>query len=364
MHHGGRIYGDDKCLKMLLKFGKKPSVHSLYHCKILRQLKRHRMKIIPFLSLLIFTLSWQKFSFALLFLVFPFYALYRENFIILWAKKRIIKKATLYKGSFLDKFTQKNSALICISLVIALFALLSLSLNLMTASLFELSFLFLIYPLFFIFVRKISRSQFRKNPYNTLRIIIFSAFFTALIYAFLELFFREKFEPFWYLNHYLDLYKSSVFAPLDTLSQALHFVGVLKNFAIFFSDIFWAKFLVFIFDFVNFFLLCSSFALLCSFVIKDKKSLILWLFLGLCAVLFFNETLNIKPKFQEKFSFYLQNLPTIEQNLSKIQEKSEIYKDEIAKFRDILDKNAFEIAIWWLSDEKDEFKKRLNEALK
>lgn len=322
------------------------------------------MRILSFLGLVIFVLFWQKFAFASLFLVFPFYALYKENFIILWAKKRIIKKATLYRESFFYKFTQKNSALVCISFTIALFAIVSLTLNLMSATLFELAFLFLIYPLFFIFVRKISRSQFRKNPYNTLRIIVFSAFFTALIYAILELFFKEKYEAFWYLNHYLDLYRSSIFPPLDALSQALHFIGVFKDFAVFFADTFWAKFLVFIFDFVNFFLLCGSFALLCSFVLKDKKLLFAWLFLGLLVVLFFNETINIKPKLQEKFSFYLQNLPTMEQNFTQIEAQNINYQNEIAKFREILDKNAFEIAIWWLSDEKDELQRSINGAFK
>ena len=55
--------------------------------------------------------------------------------------------------------------------------------------------------------------------------------------------------------------------------------------------------------------------------------------------------------------------PLLEQNLSAVQEQNELYKKNLAKFKELLNKNAFEISIWWLSNEKDELKKSLQKAL-
>ena len=61
----------------------------------------------------------------------------------------------------------------------------------------------------------------------------------------------------------------------------------------------------------------------------------------------------------------MQNMqsPLLEQNLSAVQEQNELYKKNLAKFKELLSKNAFEISIWWLSSEKDELKKSLQKAL-
>ena len=323
------------------------------------------MRLLAILGLLGFVLLWQKTHLASLFLLAPLYALYKENFLILWARKNIIKKATLNKNALFYRLTNKNSLLVALSFVIALFASASIALNLMYASHLDLAFLFLGFPLLFLLSKKALATQFRKNPYNTLRVVLVAAFFTAFFYALLQTLFKEKMDAFFYINNYLDMYKSSAFTPLDTLSQALHFVLVFKNFMLFWLDNFWAKALIFGFDFVNFFVLCSSFALLCSFTLKGKFSLVLSLIFGLLAVIFYNESFNVKPKYQEKISLYLKNLelPLSELDLSTLQRQNELYKANLVKFKELLDKNALEIGIWWLSKEKDELKKSLKRSL-
>lgn len=324
------------------------------------------MRILALLGILSFILTWQKLNFALLFLLPTFYALYKENFIILWARKNIIKKATLNKNALFYRLTKKHTYLGFISLFLAFFALLSLVLNLMYASLLDLAFLFVFFPLFFLLVKKMLHSQFRKNPYNTLRVVFVSALFTSFFYSFSQMLFRENFEPFFYLNNYLDMYKVSYFTPLDALSQALHFLVVFKNFMIFWLDSLPVKFLVFGFEFLNFFVLCGSFALLCSFVFKSKKSAFMWFILGVLSLLFYEESINLKSKYQEKISLYLQNIqnPLLEQNLSSLQVKNEELEKSISRLKELLDKNVFEMGIWWLSPEKDELKNTLQKALK
>lgn len=323
------------------------------------------MRLIAVFGLLGFILTWQKLSLALLFLLPPFYALYKENFLILWARKNIIKKATLNKNAFFYKLTRKNTYLGFLSFFLALFALLSLTLNLMYANVLDLAFLLLLFPLLFLLVKKALRSQFRKNPYNTLRVVLVSALLTSFFYSFLQVFFKEYYEPFFYLNNFLDMYKISIFEPLDVLSQALHFLVVFKNFMIFWLDSVPMKFLMFGFEWLNFFILCSSFALLCSFVLKGKKDTFAWFFLSILSLFFYDESINLKPKYQEKFSLYLQNIqnPLLEQNLSSLQLKNEEFEKSMSLIKGLLDKNAFEMSIWWFSPEKDELKKTLQKAL-
>lgn len=323
------------------------------------------MRLLAVFGLLGFVLSWQKLIFAPLFLLAPFYALYKENFLILWARKNIIKKATLKKSALFYRLTEKNTLLQAIAFCLALVAISSLVLNLMYANALDFIFLFVFFPLLFLFVKMLLRSQFRTNPYNTLRVVLVAAFVTSLFYSFSQLFFRQNYEPFFYLNNFLDTYKSSVLPPLDAFSQTLYFVVVFKNFMIFWLENLSAKCLIFGLEVLNFFVLCSSFALLCSFVLKDKKSTIFWLLASILSLLFYEESVNVKPKYQEKFSTYLQNAqsPLLEQNLSAVQEQNELYKANLAKFKELLNKNAFEISIWWLSNEKDELKKSLQKAL-
>ena len=323
------------------------------------------MRILAMMGLLAFVLSWQHFALACAFLLAPFFALYRENFIIFWARKNIIKKATLYKNAFFYRLTRKNTLLAALCALIALLGTASLGLNLMYASWLDLAFLFLLFPLFFVALRQILSTQFRKNPYNTLRVIAASALFTALFYALAKAIFAEKMDAFFYINNFIDTYKVSIFAPLDTLSQALHFLIVLKNFTLFWLDNFAASCIVFCFEFVNFFVLCASFALLCSYTLRGGANLLASLFLGALTLLFYDESLSIKPKYQDRVSTLLANLeqPLTELNLTSIAAQNELYREQIAKIKALLDKNALEIGIWWLSGEKDELKKSLQRGL-
>ena len=323
------------------------------------------MRFLALFGLLAFVLSWQKFAFALLFLLPAFYALYKENFLILWARKNIIKKATLNKRALFYKLTAKNSLLHAISFCLALVGIASLTLNLMYANALDLAFLFVLFPLLFLLVKRALRSQFRTNPYNTLRVVLISAFLTGFFYSLSQAFFREHYEPFYYLNHFLDTYKSSIFAPLDALSQALHFVVVFKNFMVFWLESVSAKCLIFGLEVLNFFVLCSCFALLCSFVLKSKLNAFWWLFASLLSLLFYEESLNLKPKYQEKISAYLQNIqsPLLEQNLSALSAQNENLQKSLAVVKELLEKNTFEMSLWWLSPQKDELKNSLNKAL-
>lgn len=323
------------------------------------------MRLLALFGLLVFVLSWQKFAFAPLFLLPPFYALYKENFLILWARKNIIKKATLNKRALFYRLSEKNTLLYAISFCLALVAIASLALNLMYANALDLAFLFVLFPLFFLLVKLALRSQFRTNPYNTLRVVLFSAFFTSLFYSLSQAFFREHYEPFFYLNNFLDTYKSSVFTPLDALSQALYFVVVFKNFMIFWLENFSAKCLIFGLEVLNFFVLCGSFALLCSFILKSKKNAFAWLFASFLSLLFYEESVSLKPKYQEKISAYLQNMqsPLLEQNLSALQAQNETLQKSLVAVKELLEKNAFEMSVWWFSPQKDELKKSLQKAL-
>lgn len=323
------------------------------------------MRIVVLLGLLIFILTWQKFAFASLFLLPVFYALYRENFLILWARKSIIKKATLAKNTLFDKLTEKNTFLHLASFCFAFIAFFSLLFNLLYANLLDLAFLFVFFPLFFLSAKKILASQFRKNPYNTLRIVLFSAFITSLFYSLCQFFFREHYEPFYYLHHFLDTYKVSSFEVLDLLSLTVHFVLVFKNFMIFWLENLPVKFLIFGFEGLNFFVLCSSFALLCSFVLKSKKSAFAWLIFSLLSLFFYTQSVSLKPKYQEQFSAYLKSIenPFLEQNLSILQAENEALQKQLAVLKGLLDKNAFEIGLWWLSPEKDELQRSLQKAL-
>lgn len=323
------------------------------------------MRLLAVFGLLGFVLSWQKLIFAPLFLLLPFYALYKENFLILWARKNIIKKATLNKRALFYRLTEKNTLLRLIAFCLALIAIASLTLNLMYANLLDLAFLFVLFPLLFLLAKRALRSQFRTNPYNTLRVVLISALFTGFFYSLAQLFLRENYEPFFYLNNFLDLYKVSIFAPLDALSQALHFVVVFKNFMVFWLENLSAKCLIFGFEVLNFFVLCSSFALLCSFVLKSKINAFGWLFASLLSLLFYEESINLKPKYQDKISVYLQNIqnPLLEQNLSTLKAQNENLQKSLIAVKELLDKNAFEMSLWWLSPQKDELKKSLNKAL-
>lgn len=323
------------------------------------------MRLLAVFGLLGFVLSWQKLIFALLFLLLPFYALYKENFLILWARKNIIKKATLNKRALFYRLTEKNTLLRLIAFCLALIAIASLTLNLMYANLLDLTFLFVLFPLLFLLVKRALRSQFRTNPYNTLRVVLISALFTGFFYSLAQLFLRENYEPFFYLNNFLDLYKTSIFAPFDALSQALHFVVVFKNFMVFWLENLSAKCLIFSFEVLNFFVLCSSFALLCNFVLKSKISAFWWLFASLLTLLFYDESINLKPKYQDKISAYLQNIqnPLLEQNLSALKAQNENLQKSLIAIKELLDKNAFEMSLWWLSPQKDELKKSLNKVL-
>ena len=45
------------------------------------------------------------------------------------------------------------------------------------------------------------------------------------------------------------------------------------------------------------------------------------------------------------------------------EDEKKAFAPLLAKFKELLNKNAFEISIWWLSSEKDELKKSLQKAL-
>ncbi|ELZ6384966.1 hypothetical protein UXV27_001218, partial [Campylobacter coli] len=52
-----------------------------------------------------------------------------------------------------------------------------------------------------------------------------------------------------------------------------------------------------------------------------------------------------------------------EQNLSMLQNDKDRLVKNLKQVQELLDKNAFEIGIWWFSKEKEELQKALNESL-
>ncbi|EAH5248872.1 hypothetical protein QRV01_001553, partial [Campylobacter coli] len=123
----------------------------------------------------------------------------------------------------------------------------------------------------------------------------------------------------------------------------------------------------FIFDFINFFIFCSFVAYLYNFAFKAKKKTYVFVFSFFItlASFFIIEDKNQNPKaYQKELVLMMNNLSFLkEQNLSMLQNDKDRLVKNLKQVQELLDKNAFEIGIWWFSKEKEELQKALNESL-
>ncbi|EAH6862793.1 hypothetical protein CYC02_06615, partial [Campylobacter coli] len=80
---------------------------------------------------------------------------------------------------------------------------------------------------------------------------------------------------------------------------------------------------------------------------------------------FIIEDKNQNPKaYQKELVLMMNNLSFLkEQNLSMLQNDKDRLVKNLKQVQELLDKNAFEIGIWWFSKEKEELQKALNESL-
>jgi len=324
------------------------------------------MKILTFFSVFAFLFLWQKTIYAFVFLIFMFFGIYSEIFLFLRIRKNIIKEATLVKESLFYRLSVGDFYLYIFSFFLAFFTLISLFLNLLSIEKFDLFFLFVLLPLLLIFFKKKLLLQFVNNAYNDFRIIVLSSFINALFYAFLKLFFLDFSFDLQDLKLALISYKISVFFIFDFISGLLNLCHVLKLYFLSFLTPFYAGIINFILDFFNFFVLSSCFALLYNFSFKSKvKSL----FIVFCFVFFLtfyhlNQSKNshILP-YQKELFFVIENLSFFkEQNLSTLKENQKKLDENLEILSKILDKNAFEISIWWFSKEKKDLVDSLKRA--
>ncbi|TQR33731.1 hypothetical protein DMB92_02260 [Campylobacter sp. MIT 99-7217] len=316
------------------------------------------MKAIALLSLCFFVLFWQSLSFAFLFLILPFLALFRQNFIILRARKRLLKRAILRSNSFFFRLTKRHFFLLFLSFFLALLSLCSLSLNLMYAKSLDFVLLFAFFPLLYFFLKKRLFTQFKKSSFNTPYIIMLCALFPALIYALFMISF-EKMDAFFYLQNEIDSFKTATFKPLEALSMMLHYLSLLRGFFSLYLNSFLLECLFFCFHFFNFFFLLCVFALLINPALNELKYLFLSLFCAFVLLFFYEEQKNKEPFLAQKLSFLIKNLEQKEllfdNNLSKLKLEESLLKE----LRKGLDKSFFELGIWWFSDEKKELDERL-----
>ncbi len=79
------------------------------------------------------------------------------------------------------------------------------------------------------------------------------------------------------------------------------------------------------------------------------------------ASFFIIEDKNQNPKAYQKELVLMMN--NLSQNLSMLQNDKDRLVKNLKQVQELLDKNAFEIGIWWFSKEKEELQKALNESL-
>ncbi|TQR40606.1 hypothetical protein DMB95_07180 [Campylobacter sp. MIT 12-8780] len=325
------------------------------------------MRFFTLFSLFAFCLLWQELAFAFVLLLLPLYVIFHELFIFFKARKMIIKRATLRQNALLYKLTKGDFFSKSLAFVFAFGIWLHLVLNLMLAGLLDLLFLFVIFPCFFVLVVLFFRTQFKKHPYNIFKFILFASLACAFFYALVQVFMLEKTEAFLYLSNNIDVYKTSTLAFIDSFSQALHMFLVFKNFLLLLSDDLSIYVLVFCFDFMNFFTQALAFGFVYSFVFKGKMDFFLCLVFGLLLLFVYDEKKNEEHKYQDKVPILMQNLDQsslfLDENLSLLKQKNQNFYQELESLRSLLNKNAFDMGIWWFSADKDKLKKDLDELL-
>ncbi|WP_143116756.1 hypothetical protein [Campylobacter sp. MIT 97-5078] len=280
----------------------------------------------------------------------------------------IIKRATLRQNTLFYRLTNGDFLPRSLAFVFAFGIWLHLVLNLMLAGFLELLFLFVIFPCFFVLAVLFFRTQFKKHPYNIFKFILFASLPCAFFYALAQVFLLEKTEAFSYISSNIDAYKTSSIAFIDTLSQALHMLLVFKNFLLLLSDDLSIYFVVFCFDFMNFFTQALGFGLIYSFAFKGNIDFFLCLIFGLLLLFLYDEKKNEEHKYQDKIPVFMQNLDQsslfFDENLSLLRQKNQNFYKELKNLRSLLDKNAFDMGIWWFSNDKDRLKKDLDELLR
>ncbi|MBZ7938249.1 hypothetical protein H2277_00320 [Campylobacter sp. W0014] len=324
--------------------------------------------MIALLALFAFILTWQFFDYAFIFLIFIFYAFLKEFFGFLNFRKSIIKEAVLVKNSLVYKITSKNLYIYIASFFVALFAIFSLSLNLLASQRQDYIFLFIILPLLLVFFKKKLYFQLVNNAYTDFIIILISSFFTALFYSIFDLFFSDKTIFNLYDFHQnIVYYKNSSFLFFDLISQFLAIINALKEYFLSYFGIFWFRIFNFVFDFFNFFVFSFFVAYLYNFAFKRNKIYIFASSFIILIALFLSKeskNQNIKPYHKEILTM-MDNFSLLkEQNLSTLKEDKIKWDKNLKQIREILNKNAFEIGIWWFSKEKEDLQKSFNESLK
>lgn len=325
--------------------------------------------MIALLALFAFILTWQYSNFSLIFLPLIFYGLAREFFVFLKFRKNIIKEATIVKNSLIYRLSMGDFLIYIISFFMAIFTFLSLFLNLITAQKQELFFLLIFLPLCLVFLRKKLNFQFIDNAYSDFRIIIISAFLIALIYAIFNLFFSSleevRLENF---SQNVIPYKISTFFVFDFISEILTLIKFIEEYFLSSLGVVWFKMIHLIFDFSNFFIFSLSFAYIYNFAfkIKNKNYIYIFSFMMILGIFFIKETKNEKIKpYQKEFSLFVENIALLkEQNLTSLKQNKDQIENNLKKVQELLNKNAFELGIWWFSKEKEDLQKAVNESLK
>ena len=324
------------------------------------------MRFFVILSLFIITLIWQELTFVLFFSIFIFYAIYKENLSFLKARKIIIKKATIQKNSLFDKLSKGKTYSKILAFLFSATLVLSLLLNLLYANRLDLVFFFCIFPIFFFLSKMLLRSQFKLSSYNIFYFIAFSAFFTAFFYAISNLIFKEPLEAFLYLKENIDLYKISSVSFLNFISQGIHILAVLKNFLLLYFDNIAIEILVFCFDFLNSFFSFLALGFVYSFCFHKKSYIFLVLFLGFILFFVYDDKRNKEKIYQDSLVFVFENIQNkaiLDENLSHLKENLKYNTHFLKIFKEILEKSAFDIGLWWFSEEKKELENELKKAL-
>ena len=322
------------------------------------------MSFFSVLSAFIIALAWQDLPYVFFFLPFIFFAIYKENLSFLRARKLIIKKATIQKNSFFDKISRGKSYSKILAFCFSMAFLFSLLLNLMYAKKLDLFFFFLLFPTLFLLSKILLKKQFKQSSYNIFYFIAFASFFSALFYALLNTFLQENSKAIFYLKENIDLYKTSSLSFLNLISQGIQILLVLKTFLLLYFDNLIIKILIFCFDFINSFFSFLALGFLYSFCFHKKSYIFLVLFLGLLLLFVYNDKRNKEKIYQNSFIFEnIQNKAILDDNLSYLKESLKDKEDFLKTFKQILEKSALDIGIWWFSDEKKDFEKKLSKVL-
>ncbi|MBK1993856.1 hypothetical protein FSE90_06275, partial [Campylobacter novaezeelandiae] len=89
-------------------------------------------------------------------------------------------------------------------------------------------------------------------------------------------------------------------------------------------------------------------------------------FMMILGIFFIKETKNEKIKpYQKEFALFVENIALLkEQNLTSLKQNKDQVENNLKKVQELLNKNAFELGIWWFSKEKEDLQKAVNESLK